>query len=239
MKPYIKLPTLKPLPDSSIRKKQLSDENWLTYIFFIILKYYKEINNDEIIKLVKNELLKENSQIEKVLKEHIYKWYKKTKRKDKIDIWGIILNLETSSENFEGFYDLKFQHSDWNKYFVFEAKNLGEIKSTKHSAMLNEYVYTNHKDDGGMHRFMTKKYACEINFGGMLGFIVGEINGDIIKDLTEKIKFVYDKNINGKLIEEKFKLSSIDENENTFTTFHLRNGEKFNLYHILMDFNKN
>ncbi len=238
MKSYIKLPPLKPLSDSSIAKQQLSDDVWQNYIFFIVLKYYKEINNNEVVNLIQDELLKQNSQIEKILKEHIYKWYKRIKRTDKIDIWGIILNLEPSSENFEGFYDLKFQHSDWNKYFVFEAKNIGEIKSTKHSTMLNEYVYSNHKDDGGMHRFMTKKYACEINFGGMLGFIVGRINGDIIKDLTTKIQTVYSENMNGKLIDKKIKLNSIAENKNTFTTFHSRNGKNFSLYHILMDFNK-
>ncbi len=186
MKSYIKLPPLKPLPDSSYRKRKTSDDVWQNYIFHIVLKYYKEINNNDVIQLIQDELLKQNSQIEKVLKEHIYNWYKRTKKTDKIDIWGIILNLEPSSENFEGLYDLKFQHSDWDKYFVLEAKNLGEIKSTKHSTLLNEYVYSNYKEDGGMHRFMIKKYACEINFGGMLGFIVGKTKGDIIEDLTKK-----------------------------------------------------
>jgi hypothetical protein len=238
MKSYIKLPILKSLPDSSIKKRQLFDDVWLNYIFFIVLKYYKEINNNDVIALINNELEKQNSPIEKVLKEHIYNWYKRIKRTDKIDIWGIILNLEPSSECFEGFYDLKFQHSDWKKYFVFEAKNLGEIKSTKHSTMINEYVYSNHKDDGGMHRFMTKKYACEIDFGGMLGFVVGKTNEDIIKDLSTKIQSVYCENINGILIDEKIKLNSIAENKNTFTTFHSRNGEKFSLYHILLDFTK-
>jgi hypothetical protein len=102
--------------------------------------------------------------------------------------------------------------------------------------LLNEYVYSNHKEDGGMHRFMIKKYACEINFGGMLGFIAGTIKGDVIKDLTNKIQSIYNENKNGKLIDEKFKLNSIAENKNTFTTFHSRNGDFFSLYHILMDF---
>ena len=238
MKSYIKLPPLKTLPDSSIKKRQISDDVWQSFIFYIVLKYYKEIDNYEVINLIHKELEKHNSQIEKELKEHIYKWYKKKKRTDKIDIWGIILNLEPSSDNHQGFYDLKFQHSDWDKYFVFEAKNLGEVKSTTHSTLLNEYVYANHKNDGGMYRFMTKKYACEINFGGMLGFVVGIIKGDVIEDLTNKIQSVYSDNKNGKLIDEKIKLNSIADNKNTFTTFHSRNGEKFSLYHILMDFTK-
>jgi hypothetical protein len=95
MKSYIKLPLLKPLPDSSIKKRQLSDDIWINYVFHIVLKYYKEINNNEVIGLIQNELSKQNSQIEKELKEHIYKWYKKKRRSDKIDIWGIILNFNT------------------------------------------------------------------------------------------------------------------------------------------------
>lgn len=238
MKSYIKLPTLKSLPDSSMKKRHLSDDVWQNYVFYILLKYYKEVSNDDVIILIKNELEKKNSQIEKVLKEHIYEWYKRIRRKDRIDIWGIILNLEPSSENFKGLYDLKFQHSDWDKYFVFEAKNLGDIKSTKHSTMLNEYVYSDHKNDGGMHRFITKKYACGINFGGMLGFVVGKTKGDVINHITEKIKSVYSDNVNGELINEKIIFNSIDKNVNTFTTVHSRDGVRFNLYHILMEFDQ-
>ena len=155
---------------------------------------------------------------------------------------GLKLNLEAKSECFEGFYDLKFQHSDWDKYFVFEAKNLGKIKSREHSTLLNEYVYikTKDKEDGGMYRFMTKKYACEINFGGMLGFVVGETKGNIIDDLTEKINIVYQNMDKGKLVGEKIILCSIAENKNTFTTIHSRDktSEKFCMYHIIMDFTK-
>lgn len=242
MKSYIKLPKLKPLPDSSIKKRNLSDDVWLNYVFYIVLLYYKEISNIEVSILINNELEKQYSQIEKVLKEHIYKWYKRKKRTSKIDIWGVILNLEPSSENFDGFYDLKFQHSDWSKYFIFEAKNLGEVKSRKKSALVNEYVYVqkNDKEDGGMHRFMTKKYANEINFGGMLGFVIGESNGDIISDLTRKIRLVYESNINGKLVGDKIILNSIG-NENTFTSIHSRSNDldNFYLYHVVMDFTKN
>ncbi len=244
MKPYIKLPKLKPIPDSSFAKRNLSDNVWINYVFHIILKYYKEIEHNEIISVVKQELEKQNSQIEKALKEHLYKWYKRTIRTDnRVDIWGIILNLEPSSENLEGFYDLKFQHSDWNKYFVFEAKNLGDIKSRNNSSLVNEYVYVKTKDreDGGMYRFMIKKYANEVNFGGMLGFVVGKYNGNIISNLTNKIREVYESNVTGELVNNKIIFNSINNNTNTFTSNHLRNqdSKEFHLYHIIMDFTKN
>jgi hypothetical protein len=236
MKPYIKLPTLKPLPDSNIKRRLLSDDIWISYVNHIILRYYKEVNINEIKDIIKLELGKPQANIEDKIKEHIYSWVNNDKR---IGLWEFILNLEAKSDCFKGFYDLKFQHSNWDKYFVFEAKNLGKIKTTESSTLINEYVYvkTKNKEDGGMYRFMTKKYACEINFGGMLGFVVGKTKGDIIDDLIKKIKSVYNNIVNGKLNGEKVNLNSINGNKNTYTTFHLRNREIFCLYHIIMDFN--
>ena len=245
MKSYIKLPEIKDLPDSSIKKRQITDNIWKNYIIFIILKYYKDINKKEVCLLIQKEIEKDNSQIEKILKQHIYNWYKQIKKSDKqIGIWGFILNLEPSSEGFEGFYDFKFQHSDWNKYFVFEAKNLGKIKSNEYSTSINEYVYvkTKEREDGGMFRFMINKYARDIDFGGMLGFVVGSTTGDVIKRLTERIKFIYKNSNEGKLTGKEIIFNSITNNTNTFDTIHLRKNhftqleEEFRLHHIIMDF---
>ena len=243
MADYIKLPELKKMPDSSIKKRQLSDNIWINNILHIILKYGK-IDKTEIISLIQKELKKGNSQIEELIKNDIYKWYKEEKKSNKqIGILGFILNLEPKSDSLTGFYDFKFQHSEWDKYFVFEAKNLGEIKSRKQSTLINEYVYVKTKDreDGGMYRYMTSKYACELNFGGMLGFVVGK-NQDLINKLTDKIQSVYD-NLNiGKLTGEKIVFSSIENNKNTFETTHIREnnltGAKdiFSLHHIIFDF---
>ncbi|MCD4792787.1 MAG: hypothetical protein K8R54_06125 [Bacteroidales bacterium] len=250
MKSYIKLPKLKELPDSSIAKRKLSDSIWKDYIFFIILKYYKEVNDNDIIAIIQDENTKPRSEIEKKLKEHIADWYKRIKRTDKrTDSWGFILNLEPSSEySYTGFDDLKFQHSDWtNKYFVFEAKNLGKTKSVYLPESIREYVYVKKKgkeDDGGMYRFMIGKYACDMGFGGMLGFIVGETKENVVKSLTEEIKFVYGKMEIGKLIEKKIIPDSIKNNENTFDSIHNRTNnktgqnEKFTLHHVIMDFTR-
>lgn len=240
MKEYIKLPKTKIIPDSSIEKQQLSDADWINYIFHIILKY-NSIDKEKIINLVQEELKKQHSQVEELIKNHIYTWYKKAKKTDKqIAIWRIILNLEPKSNSLKGFYDLKFQHSDWDKYFVFEAKNLGEIKSQSQSASINEYVYNQAKKDGGMYRFFTGKYAFEFNFGGMLGFIVGK-NNNLKTKLIDKIENVY-KNGLGQLADNKIIINSIAENSNTFETIHKRKNfiskkdEKFHLYHIILDF---
>ncbi len=243
MKSYIKLPDLKPMPDSRNKLRKFSDIVWKEFVFFFILKYYKEVNETEVIKIIDNEKKQDRAEIEKALKKHIYKWLNNNKTFNRYEF---ILNLEPSTEcNKDGFYDLKFEHSQWRKkHFSFEAKNLGKTKSMKFSESIKEYVYVKTKDreDGGMYRFMIGKYACDINFGGMIGFVVGETKKNVIENLTEKIKFVYKNEESGKLTNDKIILSSIKDNENTFDTFHIRKNykteqkEKFCLHHIIMDF---
>jgi len=229
------------LPDSSRKKQKLTDEIWINNIFHFILKYCQNIDKPEIKLIVEQELDKTQSNIEKVLKEHIYNYlYENTA----FGLHGFILNLEPKNTkcNSEGFYDLKIQHSDWQqKYFSFEAKNLGKIKSMSQSASIDEYVYVKSKNDGGMYRYFTGKYACELNFGGMLGFVIGK-HKDIINKLKGKIKKVYDNNDIGKLIDKKMVLNSIENNVNTFSTIHKRQNDNselsntFILHHIIMDF---
>jgi len=202
---YIKLPPLKKMPDSSLKKRKLTDKTWINNIFHFILKYCQNVDNNEIKQIVEKELAKKRAEIEKVLKEHIFNFLDNDTT---FGLHGFILNLEPKNTkcNNEGFYDLKIQHSDWQKkYFSFEAKNLGKIKSMTQSASIDEYVYVTSKDDGGMYRYFTGQYACEINFGGMLGFIIGENN------------------------ENTF--TTVHERKNKFN-----NETKFYLYHILLDF---
>ncbi len=243
MKEYIKLPKTSVMSDSIMQLQKFDDAEWKNYIFFHLLQYYKTVDNKEILALIKNELSKPISKIETKLKKHIRNWLVR----ENVDFkeQGFIINLEPSAEcNKEGLLDLKFQHSYWqDKYFSFEAKNLGEIKGRKQSTLINEYVYvkTKHKEDGGMYRYMTNKYACELNFGGMIGFVVGE-NKMPIKKLTNKIKTVFNNSKVGQLSGEKIIYNSIENNKNTFETIHNRknlfsnNIEKFYLYHIIFDF---
>ena len=98
MKSYIKRKPLTSLPDKSSAKRELSDNIWKDYIFDIILKYYSEVDNNEVISIISKENTKPRAEIETKIKEHIYFWYKKEKQQNfKIDIQGFILNLEPSS----------------------------------------------------------------------------------------------------------------------------------------------
>jgi len=242
---YIKLPDLKPMPDRRSKLRKFSDIIWKEFVFFFILKYYKEVNETEVIKIIENEKKQNRAEIEKALKKHIYKWLNNNRTFNRHEF---VLNLEPSAEcNKEGFYDLKFEHSQWRKkYFSFEAKNLGKTKSMEFSESIKKYIYVkeNNREDGGMYRFMTNKYACDINFGGMIGFVVGETKKNVVKSLTEKIELVYENKKTGKLTDDKIILSSIKDNENTFDTFHIRKNyktkqtEKFCLHHIIMYFSK-
>jgi len=243
MKEYFKLPKTKVMSDSRIQLRQLFDADWKNYIFSHLFQYYNAVDNKVVQAIIKNEKNKEKANIEREIKEHIRNWLKR--QSESFNVQGFIINLEPSAEcNKEGYIDLKFEHSDWqSKYFSFEAKNLGDIKSTIQSTSINEYVYvkTKSREDGGMFRYITNKYACELNFGGMLGFVIGK-NEDLISNLTDKIKSVYNHLEYGKLTGEKVVLNSIENNENTINTIHIRKNrfsgidEEFYLYHIILDF---
>jgi len=243
MKSYIKLPSLNPMPDSRKELRLLSDNEWKEYIFSYILKYY-EVNQQEVVTLIETETKKNRAHIESEIKKHIKNWL--TRKCAEFEEHEFKLNLEPLTEcNVEGYYDLKFEHSQWhNKYFSFEAKNLGNAKSVKLSKSINEYVYVKEKDreDGGMYRYLNGKYACNMNFGGMIGFVIGRTENSIIEKLINKIYTVYDNNTIGMLTNDKIIKNSIYRNPNTFDSIHIRQNnktkenEEFRLHHIIMDF---
>lgn len=238
---YLKLPPIKSMPDSRTLLRQLPDEEWRNYVFFFLLKYSNEVDKQEVIKLIDDEKRKERAQIETVIKKNIRNWLKR--RCAEFNLCEFILNREPSSENeAEGYYDLKFEHSQWSKYFSFEAKNLGAIKSFTLSQSIDEYVYVKAKDDGGMYRYVINKYACDLDFGGMIGFVINESNTSILDSLINKIQTVFCDNSLGALVDDKIVMNSIADNPNTFETIHSVKHEDINknlrLYHILIDFTK-
>jgi len=244
MKGYIKLPPLKPMSDSRTELRLLSDNEWKEYVFFFILKYCNEVEQKEILTLIETETRKSRANIEEAIKKHIRNWLKW--KCPEFELHEFILNLEPSTEcNLEGYYDLKFEHSQWrNRYFSFEAKNLGKAKSITLTKSIDEYVYVKEADreDGGMFRYLISKYACNMNFGGMIGFVVGKSKESMIEKLTYQIYKIYDNKSIGKLTDEKIVKNSILGNENTFDSIHIRQNSKtnqdevFRLHHIIMDF---
>ncbi|MDN5476262.1 MAG: hypothetical protein L0G39_04990, partial [Chryseobacterium sp.] len=146
-------------------------------------------------------------------------------------------NQEPKSKyNNKGFYDLKFQHSYWINhvtdklnYYVLECKNL----STRQN-LINEYVYVDAKDDGGIYRYFNGKYAQEQSFGGMIGFILrGEVKA-IKQKIIEKLQNSF-KDQNGRLISNGIIDNSLYDNDFTFQSSHLRNEQLFNIYHLLLN----
>ncbi len=234
---HIKLPLTPPLPDSCIERRKLSDGVWKNYILFGLLKYFKEIDRVRVKRIVDNLGIK----TENAISNNIYRWLISNR---KFNSFEFVINREPRTDgDQEGYIDLKFQHSQWgngNKHFSFEAKNLDGS-----SKLLNEYVYTKKKkkdkyiEDGGVFRFMTGKYAHNMMFGGMLGYVIKKCEGHIIDEVIGKIEEVYENNETGEL-SERIERNSIKENRNTFSTFHNRghipHESRFTLYHIIMDF---
>jgi hypothetical protein len=90
-----------------------------------------------------------------------------------------------------------------------------------------------------MFRFMSGKYSHNMEFGGMIGYIIKQCDDNFVNILVTEIEKVYRSNETGKLLGE-IERNSICENENTFSTFHERSkistDSEFTLYHIIMDF---
>ena len=234
---HIKLPRTKLLSDSCIERRKLSDEDWKNYIFWGLLKYIKEVEKGDILRIIENPKVK----IENAISNNIYRWLINDR---KFNSFEFIVNREPRTDgDQEGFIDLKFQHSQWgdgNKHFSFEAKNLDGS-----SKLVNEYVYTNKKikdnyvENGGIFRFVSGKYSHNMEFGGMIGYIIKKYDDNMIDLLVEKIENVYKSRETGKLL-GVIERSSICDNENTFSTYHKRgetsNDSGFKLYHIIMNF---
>lgn len=233
---HIKIPPTKLLSDSCIERRKLNDNDWIDYILFGLLKFLNEFDKKQIVEIINNPQIK----IENAISNFIYHWLINDR---KFDSFEFIVNREPRTDgDQEGFIDLKFQHSQWgngNKHFSFEAKNLDGS-----SRLINEYVYTNKKvkdrrvENGGIFRFMTKKYSHDMRFGGMIGYIIKRCDYVIMNDLLKKIEEVYRNNETGKLIGD-IERNSINDNMNTFSTYHRRdetsNGSEFKLYHIIMN----
>jgi hypothetical protein len=236
-KEYIRLPKTRLLPDKRSELRKLSDEDWKNVIFQHLLRFYKEADFRKIKTLIQDEKKKKRSNIEEVVKKEIKKWLKNDQCFDTQDL---IINREPSADgNVAGFYDLKFEHSQWkHKYFSFECKNLDRT-----AAAINEYVYNEAKNDGGVYRYFTGKYASELDFGGMIGFILEGNENEIISKIIDKICITFRDNEIGKLALNGIIKSSIEGNRNTFDSIHLRQqrefrtGQTFKLHHIIFDMN--
>ena len=235
-KEFVRLSKPVPLPDSSIKKRELDDSFWIDLIHSYLLDFYSKLDLASLKGYVDDEKTKtKNNHKEDSIKWYIQRWFKENKR---MCMQGIRLSLEPKVYYEKvGFYDLKFVHSDWlnsktetEKYYAFECKNIDNSTGS-----IKEYVYNPTNEDGGMHRYFNGKYAQEQDYGGMIGFVIQGTATNAKDRITKCITSVFKDRAEGKLLPEGLKSNTIKGNDFTFSSLHKRMGATFTLNHILFE----
>ncbi|EXG77850.1 hypothetical protein XylorDRAFT_0199 [Xylanibacter oryzae DSM 17970] len=156
---------------------------------------------------------------------------------------GFKVNSEPRNQDIAiGYYDLKFEHSDWlNEYFVLECKPINTTKSK-----IDAYIHKKIKsgDDGGIYRFLINKYATNKSFGGMLGYIISDKPEDVLTKLKVNIsslKISTSNLIFGTLEDEQLLEQPISQFKYSFQSKHTRIYQNhlitpIHIFHLFMDF---
>lgn len=224
---YILIPKPDPIPHQISELRTLDDNFWQTHIFHFLLSFYKNHDRKKIAAIIAKEKAKQFPRTER----EIAKFLRTTLRQNRaIDSAGfIVVGESTNDEEIEGNYDIEIYHSYWSpKKFPFECKNLDDS-----TTLVNEYVYVknNSKTDGGVYRYFNGKYAQGQDFGGMIGFVLnGKVN-DIKDKIQLKLKDPFDVTPEGDL--QSVADNSIENNDFTFTSTHVRKSKNFLIYHML------
>ncbi|MDR0828992.1 MAG: hypothetical protein LBN95_02635 [Prevotellaceae bacterium] len=210
-------PTI-PFSDSRSVLKTMDDGFWKWWIFHFLLLFYERFDRVELkLKLEKT------SRVEKTIADFINNYLKKNEDFD----WncGFKINREPLTEgNIEGYYDIKIEHSCWNKMFCFECKNIDDKPKSR---LISEYV------NNGVYRYFNGKYAQNQDFGGMIGFVLQGDTQPIKDKIIKKLENKFDISPEGDL--KNIVYNSIEDNEFTFNSTHQRKGECFTLHHLLFD----
>jgi len=232
---YIKIKKPSPLPSYIHRLKQLDDEFWKTWVFYHLLTLYQNYDSLELKSKIEIEKKKDYPKVER----EIAKFLRIKLNADRIFGYHFrAFGENTNDEEIEGNYDITIHSTNWkSKDFHFECKNLNNSQD-----LINKYVcYNTYKKnlhnenifDGGVLRYFNGKYAQNLKFGGMMGFI---LNGDtltqknaILKKLSEKLKTTPE----GDLL--RVIDSSIEQNDFTFDSYHNRSNSEFVIHHLLFN----
>lgn len=241
-------------PDQSKERRKLPDEKWASEICYFLVRFYQEIDRDEVREIVKKEksdAKKENRHklIEGVIAGTIKKWlekneefcYSMSSKNSELAIGFIIDDELVISKRSR--LDISIRHSDWiaPKHFPIECKCIygSDRKKPRVDVQekdVKEYVFDG-KDDGGVYRYVTGKYATNQNFGGMMGFLLkGDCQKTItkIKEKLENLVIDYQK-----ITLLEFIPNAIENQPFTFNTTHNRigeNKENILLHHFIFDF---
>ncbi len=233
---YIRIKKPAPLPFDTRQLKTLDDVFWKNWVFYYLLDFYKNYDSAELKSKIEEEKKKQYPRTEREIAKFIRL---KLKANREFGLNFSVKGEETNDENVEGNYDITIHNTYWkNQDFYFECKNLDGSQN-----LIDKYVcYNTYKKDtnnenifdGGVLRYFNGKYAQNLTYGGMIGFILSgdcnKIKYELIKKLSDKFNITPE----GDLL--KVKEDSILQNNFTFNSYHNRLCSEFVLHHILFDF---
>ena len=233
---YIRIKKPSPLPNYVHLLKELDDEFWKKWVFYYLLTFYQNYDSIELKEKVENERKKRYPRIEREIAKYLRI---KLNNDREFEYHFTAIGENTNDEEVEGNYDVTIHCTNWkSKDFHFECKILNGSKD-----LVNKYVYYNtyEKDlnnknifDGGVFRYFNGKYAQKLNFGGMIGFVLGggvpNAKNEILINLNEKFNITP----NGDLV--RVIDNSIEQNSFTFDSYHNRNNSEFVIHHLLFNF---
>lgn len=228
------------IPLFTVELEKLDDDFWKKWIFYFLLEFYKNHDKNILKSNIENEKKKEYPQVEKKIAKFMRRYLKNNAE---FSSHFCVLGESINDEEKEGFYDITINNTYWkSKNFHFECKNLDENNLERGDSLVNKYICHNtykKKDnqyifDGGILRYFNGKYAQELNFGGMIGFVLGGNTDNIKSKIIEQLKVKLPTTPDGDLI--KIKDNSINENKFTFDSIHSRKNIDFTIHHLLFDF---
>ncbi|OCB75343.1 hypothetical protein [Flavobacterium crassostreae] len=229
---YIKISKPTPFSNHTSVLKELDDEFWKNWIFYHLLTFYQNYDSKELKEKIETERKKSHPRVEREIAKYIRL---KLNANREFGYNFKAFGENTNDEDVEGNYDITIHSTNWrSKDFYFECKNLDNSQD-----LVNKYVCY-HKGhsiyDGGILRYFNGKYAQELNFGGMIGFILEgdtlNIKNKIAKKLTENLITTPQ----GDLL--KISDNSINQNNFSFDSFHKRFDNEFIIHHLLFNFSQ-
>ena len=231
---YIKIKKPSPLPDYTTHLKELDDDKWKDWVFYHLLKFYQLYDEIELHHKIDSERKKPFPKVERAIARYIRLWLKNDRE---FDTHFRVIGEETNDEEVEGNYDITITHPYWSsKDFYFECKNLdGDKDLTGKYVNYNTYkknILGQNIFDGGVLRFFNGKYAQKVNFGGMIGFVLGGDAMIVKKKIIDRLNVKFHTSPEGDLL--KISDNSIENNDFTFNSHHSRFGSEFTLHHLLL-----
>lgn len=227
---YIKIPKYSPLSSDVTELKNLSDEVWKNEIFHHLLSFYQNFDSEDLKEKIEKERKEINPRLERLIAKYIRI---KLNADRKFGYHFKAFGENTNDEDVEGNYDITIHSTNWkSKDFYFECKNLD-----RNQDLVNKYVCYNKGHsvfDGGVYRYFNGKYAQNLTFGGMIGFVLEGNILDIKSKIIKKLADNFDITPEGDLI--TINDNSIEGNEFTFDSNHKRKSKEFLIHHLLLDF---